>query len=83
MHGATIKWYTKDCHDRLMWCGRKNCLERAELAEMMKRCKKEKQSGKTTEPKKYFADDFKIALAVMTSAEDFQTLQEQFMGSKD
>ena len=83
MRGATIKWCTKDCHDKPMWCGRKNCPGRAEFAEAMKRRKEEKRSKTTYGPKKNFADDFKTALAAMTSAEDFWMLQEKFMGSKE
>ena len=79
-----MKWCKKDCHDKPMWCGRKNCLGRAEFAEAMKKRKETKQGGTSSENKRNdFADDFKIALAAMTSAEDYHTLTEQFMGSKE
>ena len=84
VRGATMKWCKKDCHDKPMWCGRKNCLGRAEFAEAMKKRKETKQGGTSSENKRNdFADDFKIALAAMTSAEDYHILTEQFMGSKE
>ena len=83
VRGATMKWCTKDCHDAPMWCGRKNCLGRQEFADAMRKRKEDKQGGANSEKKNNFADDFKIALAAMTSAEDYQTLTEQFMGSKE
>ena len=30
----TFKWCSNDCHNRKMWCARKNCLNRLEYAEM-------------------------------------------------
>ena len=78
-----MKWCTKDCHDAPMWCGRKNCLGRQEYADVMRKRKEDKQGGAHSEKKNNFAGDFKIALAAMTSAEDYQTLTEQFMGSKE
>ena len=70
-----MKWCTKDCHDKSMWCSWSNCLGRTEYAEAMKK-RKEVKHGGTSSKKNDFAYDFKIALATMTSAEDFQTLQE-------
>ena len=83
VRGATMKWCTKDCHEQPMWCGRKNCLGKAEYAEAMQKRKESKQSAASSGKKKDFAEDFKIALAAMTSAEDYQTLTDQFMGSKE
>ena len=78
-----MKWCEKDCHEKPMWCGRKTCRGKAEFADMMRKRKAEKQSEESPAAKKDFAEDFKIALAAMTSAEDYQTLTEQFMGSKE
>ena len=77
-----MKWCTKDCHDKPMWCSKKNCLGQAEYAEAMKKRKETTRDGTSSEKKNGFAEDFKIALAAVTSAEDYQTLTDQFMGSK-
>ena len=44
---------------------------------MVQKKKEMKSRGATFVLKKDFTGDFKIALAAMTSAEDFKTLQEQ------
>ena len=70
-----MKWCKNDCHAKPMWCGRKNCLNRADYS---------KEWGKNNEVKETKDDnasdnsEFKIALAAMTSPEDFAALQEQF-----
>ena len=83
-----MKWCTNDCHDKPMWCGRKNCLNKTDFATMMKSKKEDKEGSgnKTdgaTQGDKDFSKDFKIALAAMTSEDDFETLREQFMWVKD
>ena len=58
-----------------MWCGRKNCLNRADYSVAWKQKNTEKEAetkGKNDNSK------FKIALAAMPSTEDFAALQERF-----
>ena len=88
VRGTTMKWCTNDCHDKPMWCGRKNCINKTDFASMMKSKKEDKEgSGNkndgATQLDKDFSKDFKIALAAMTSEDDFETLREQFMSVKD
>ena len=78
-----MRWCTKDCHDAPMWCGNKNLLGRQEYADAMRKRKEANQSGAPSEKKKNFEDNIKIALAAMTSVDDYQTLTEQFVGSKE
>ena len=83
-----MKWCTNDCHDKPMWCGRKNYLNKTDFASMMKSKKEDKEGSgnKTdgaTQRDKDFSKDFKIALAAMTSEDGFETLREQFMLVKD
>jgi hypothetical protein len=68
-----------------MWCGRKNCLNKAEFAKKMKESQKEggrfeSTNGKNKEngPGYNTSNDFKIALAAMCSEEDYQILEKQF-----
>ena len=84
VRGSTMRWCTNDCHSKPMWCGRKNCLNRADFAKAMKekreRAKAEKGNENNEDSKKpKFNKDFKIALQTMTSNEYFKTLQEQFL----
>ena len=66
-----------------MCCGRTNCLGKTDFSAMMQKKKEEKRGGILSGQKKDFTGDFKIALAAMTSAEDFQALQEYFMSGKE
>ena len=55
---------------------------------MMKNKKEDKKGSRNktagaTQNDKDFSKDFKIALAAMTSEDDFETLREQFMSVKD
>ena len=60
-----------------MWYGCKKILDRADYsAELKKRNIKKSNSEKPS-------SEFKIALAAMTSPEDFAALQEQFKDLKD
>ena len=80
-----MKWCSNDCHPQPMWCGRKNCLNKAEFAKKISDAQKEgtnnekfgerksqnNTSGKTS-------NEFKIALAAMCSEEDYKLLENQF-----
>ena len=79
-----MKWCKNDCHSKPMWCGRKNCLNRADYSAEWRKRKAEKGNGeeKPNEDEKS-SSEFKIALAAMTSAEDFAALQEQFASLKE
>ena len=69
-----------------MWRGRPNCMSRAEYAEAM--ASKRNGTGKKTDDKKEWvkpkiSNDFRIALAALTTAEDFASLEEQFFSGKE
>ena len=85
VRGTTMKWCTKDCHQQPMWCGRIKCLSRAEYAEAM--AEKRKQNGKnsTKDDKRTpgISEDFRVALAALTTAEDFASLEQQFFSGKE
>ena len=78
VRGSTMNWCTNDCHEKPMWCGRRNCMNRADYSAAWKK----KSTSKNAE-KKDESSEFKIALAAMTSPEDFASLQEQFESLKD
>ena len=81
VRGTTMKWCTNDCHPRPMWCGRKNCLNKADFASKMKAAKESKGNSEDSSDKKKengLSNDFKIALAAMCSSEDYKTLESQF-----
>ena len=71
-------WCEKDCHEQMMWCGRKKRLFKAEFVAMMQK----RKEGKTGGAKDLSGGDFKIVLAAMTSDKDFRILQDQFMSVK-
>ena len=60
VRGVTMKWCMNDCHEQPMWCGRKNCLGKAEFAKAMQKRKESKQSAVLSGKKKDFAEDFKL-----------------------
>ena len=31
VRGSTMRWCENDCHEKLIWCGRKNCLGKADF----------------------------------------------------
>ena len=71
-----------------MWCGRKNCINRADYATAMqkKRENKDSSNGSTNSSSSSnpnVSKDFKIALAAYTSAEDYAALEEQFFQLKE
>ena len=79
--GTVMKWCTNDCHPKPMWCGRKNCLNRKEYAEKFGGRKKEDGSAnedQSDDNKPSISEDFKIALAAMTSSADYESLKSQF-----
>ena len=76
-----MRWCTNDCHRKPMWCGRANCLNRAEYAEQ--RRKKEKTDDKKNAESSKVTEDFKIALAALTTQEDYALLESQFFQVKE
>ena len=60
-----------------MWCGRPNFLSREKFTAK----KKTEREGKTSEGSE-LSNDFKIALAAVTSDEDYKSLEEQFLRKK-
>ena len=79
--GRVMKWCSSDCHRKPQWCGRRNCLNNADYEEAVKK-RKEKRSTKDTttihNPK-----DFRMALAALTTKEDFDPLEKQFFSVKE
>ena len=62
-----------------MWCGRKVCRSKADFAKYMAE-KKAAKGGESKHSEKMTAsEEFKIALSTMVSAEDFDTLTNQFL----
>ena len=81
-----MKWCDKDCHPQPMWCGRKACMSKSEYAEFMdgKRKGKDKEDrDKNKSGKQRISKDFRIALAALTTAEDFASLEDQFFAGKE
>ena len=77
--GTVMKWCSNDCHPKPMWCGRENCVNRAEYAARNGGRKKGEQAEKSKHNGNAgVSEDFKIALAAMTSNQDFETLKSQF-----
>jgi len=74
----TFGWCDNDCHrQRPMWCGRPNCLNKADFRAK----KKSEEDGQKVETGSNAGKaDFKIALAAMMSPDDFETVQKQFGG---
>ena len=82
--GTVMKWCTNNCHPKPMWCGRKNCLNREEYAAKFgdKNKSNERVENKSDNVPSAVSEDFKIALAAMTSNQDFETLKAQFFPGK-
>ena len=88
VEGTTMKWCKNDCHKQPMWCGRRNCMNKEEFAHHMrnkreKGPKKERQEGDKSKGGIKVNDEFKMALAALTSPEDFAILDELFFQVKD
>ena len=60
-----------------MWCGRENCLNKAYFARKMEGEKDNARNSSSDANQTRLSKDFKIALAAMTSAEDYNTLMSQ------
>jgi len=71
---------SNDCHDKPMWCGRRNCLNKAYYS---KEWQTNKEGKRTSGDGAKSSAEFKIALAAITSTEDFEALQEQFASLKE
>ena len=83
LNGRTMRWCSNDCHPKPMWCGRKNCLNKADFARKMEEREKGGTEKKGSAPGgAQYSKDFKIALAAMMSAEDFKAIESQFMQGK-
>ena len=81
--GTVMKWCTNDCHPRPMWCGRKNCLNRAEYTAKYGARNKEDSTKEERNKKQPMSKDFKIAMAAMTTKEDYESLKGQFFSGND
>ena len=86
VRGSTMKWCDKDCHPQPMWCGRKACMSKSEYAEFMdgkRKGKGKEDRDKNKSGKQRISKDFRIALAALTTAEDFASLEDQFFAGKE
>ena len=61
-----------------MWCPRQNCLNKADFKKKMDESRNKKNEGE----QRQFSDDFKVALAAITSGEDYKALEEQVLGRR-
>ena len=77
--GKTMKWCHSDCHPKPMWCGRKVCLNKADYLASKNKKGNPKKGGDNGENK--VGQKFKLALAALTSDEDFAKLEEEFFSS--
>ena len=88
VEGTTMKWCHNDCHSQPMWCGRRNCMNKADFAQHMQNKRNKgtngdhKDGGKNTKAVKVH-EEFKMALAALTTPEDYAILDEQFFQVKD
>ena len=81
--GKTMKWCKSDCHPKPMWCGRKICMNRADYIASQNKKNKAKLDEDKNEKMKV-NKSFRLALAALTSEEDFARLEEEFfMPSKE
>ena len=80
-----MNWCDKDCHQQPMWYGRKNSLSKAEYAAAMIKKRNGKGRSEATQEtgKKCISKDFRIALAALTTPEDFASLEKQFFSGKE
>ena len=77
--GTVMGWCKNNCHPKPMWCGRKNCLNREEYAAKFGKKGKPGENVRQVESKTAsVSEDFQLALAAMTSNQDFETLKSQF-----
>ena len=79
--GKKYKWCNKDCHPCEQWCDRPVCRNRAEYKKYIEEQKKIRSADEETiktSNTSGFTNDFKVALAAITSADDYKTLESQF-----
>ena len=79
INGRDMKWCSNDCHPKPMWCGRMNCLNKADFAKKMEEKKAGDGENNSSTSNGSMPKDFKIALAAMTSPEDFKFLESKFL----
>ena len=77
--GRLMKWCSQDCHRRPQWCGRRNCVSNADFAAQNKKRKEGRSNGEDT---MNVTKDFKLALAALTTEEDYEALEKQFFEVK-
>ena len=77
--GSVMNW-CESCHEKPMWCGKKNCINRADLFAAWQKQKVDKVSTSGNKPS---SSRFQIALAAMTSTKDSEALQEQVASLKN
>ena len=81
--GKTYKWCNKDCHPAEQWCDRPVCRNRADYKKFLEE-KRKNESGDAatvkTSSTSGFSNDFKVALAAITTPDDYKTLESQFFG---
>ena len=65
-----------------MWCSRENCLDKADYAKKMEEKKGTSGNSGQGTNNVSMSKDFKIALAAMTSADDYKSLMSQFSSEK-
>ena len=73
-----MTWCENDCHKQPMWCGRKNCLSKGDYADLMKKKRNNGSKNENNDAKNnntMFNDDVKVALAALTTAEDYSLLE--------
>ena len=83
VRGTTMIWCRNYFHNKPMWCGHKNCINRAEYATVMQKKRDHKNSGNSgatpsDNSRPNVSKNFRIVLAALTSAEDYVSLEEQF-----
>ena len=77
-----MKWCTNNCHEKAMWCGRKNCLNREDFAANAKRKRGDSDETGGRGDTNNVTKDFKIALAAINSPIDYKMLEEQFLAKE-
>lgn len=72
-----MNWCMNDCHEKAMWCGWKNYLNKEGFTANAKHKRRdsEEADGDTHNVTK----EFKITLTAMTSPTDYKMLKEHFL----
>ena len=79
VNGTTLKWCTKDFHERSIWCGQKTYRSKSDFAKYMAE-KNAAKGGETKYGEKMKASgEFKITLSTMVLSDNFETLKSQFL----